>query len=83
MPAFYFSWREWKEDADLLKQYIGKYSEPDEAVASEEYKIHREVMFHDYISRKQLTLTYTSMQYDISLKVGWVVSALCILMQTG
>ena len=56
MPDFYMSWRDWKEDASMLRQYIRDNGEPDEAVAPDNYKMHREVMFHDYMFKKATEL---------------------------
>ncbi len=56
MPAFYLSWREWKEDADFLKVFIREHGMPNEEQAPEGYKIRREVMFHDYMFKKATDL---------------------------
>ena len=41
MPAFYLSWREWKEEAGSLKKYIKEHGVPSEDQAPEGYKICR------------------------------------------
>lgn len=47
-------WREWNENADWLQQYIEENGEPAENQAPDEYKIQREVLFHDYMFRNKL-----------------------------
>lgn len=56
MPDFYLSWREWKEDARHLEEYIKKKGVPNEEQAPEGYKISREIMFHDYMFKKATDL---------------------------
>jgi hypothetical protein len=49
------SWREWDEDADWVQKYISNHGVPSEEEASDEYKIHREITFHDFMFRKQMS----------------------------
>lgn len=56
MPDFYLSWREWKEDARNLSDYIKENGIPTEEQAPEGYKISREIMFHDYMFKKATDL---------------------------
>jgi very-short-patch-repair endonuclease len=52
-PALPLGWREWKEDAEWLKEYIKKRGVPNERNASEQYRMRREVLFHDFMFRNQ------------------------------
>lgn len=71
MPAFYLSWREWKEDAGILKKYIKDHGIPIEEYAPEDYKMRREIMFHDYMFKKatELNISISSIKHIIK---SWI-----------
>lgn len=71
MPAFYMSWREWKEDAQNLADYIKVNGIPSEDQAPEGYKICREIMFHDYMFKKatELNISIDAVQHII---ISWI-----------
>lgn len=50
-PSFGMSWKEWHYEARDLNDFIQKNGEPKENEATHNYKIKREVMFHDYMFR--------------------------------
>lgn len=50
-PDFNMSWKEWHHEIPEIQKYIQKNGEPDEKTASHNYKIRREVLFHDYMFR--------------------------------
>lgn len=58
-PDYNMSWKEWHHDAKYLQDYIQKNGEPIEEKASHNYKIKREVIFHDYMFRNSSHQTLT------------------------
>ena len=48
-PDFVDSWREWNTNARYVADYHKNNGIPDEAVAPEEYRLNREILFHDYM----------------------------------
>ena len=48
-PDFAASWREWNTNASYLFEYHKKYGIPNENETFDEYKINREITFHDYM----------------------------------
>lgn len=77
MPAFYLSWREWKEEAGSLKKYIKEHGVPSEDQAPEGYKISREIMFHDYMFKKatELNISINAVKHIIK---SWI-SRFCFM----
>ena len=77
MPAFYLSWREWKEEAGSLKKYIKEHGVPSEDQAPEGYKICREIMFHDYMFKKatELIISINAVKHIIK---SWI-SRFCFM----
>lgn len=49
IPDFASSWREWNTNAQLIKDYQAVNGTPNEADAPEDYRINREILFHDYM----------------------------------
>jgi len=45
------SWREWNTHAHWLTDYIKTNGQPDEQNITHEYRINREILFHDYMLR--------------------------------
>ena len=68
IPDFYLSWREWDEDADFIQGFINEKGEPEESSASDSYKIHREIMFHDYMFKQatNLVISLEAVRYVIT-----------------
>lgn len=48
-PDFAASWREWNSNAEILRNYQKVYGVPIEADAPEDYRMNREVLFHDFM----------------------------------
>ncbi|MCX5817361.1 MAG: DUF559 domain-containing protein [Proteobacteria bacterium] len=65
LPA---GWREWNENADWLQKYISQKGTPSEDRAPNEYKINREIMFHDYMFRNQsgAKITFQTLSFVLS-----------------
>jgi len=66
-PDYNASWREWDEDAKIVKDYIIENGIPEEAEAPHHYKIHREVMFHDFMFRNSYfqKLNFTKIEFVV------------------
>lgn len=49
-PDFELSWREWNTNLDYIKDFHTRLGGiPDEEMATEDYRINREILFHDYM----------------------------------
>lgn len=71
VPGFYMSWREWWEDANIISDYIKENGEPNELQAVDGYKMHREIMFHDYMFKKATDLKI-SIEVVRQIIINWV-----------
>lgn len=52
MVALNMGWKDWWEERNYMVEFHKKYGEPTEDQGSDEYKYHREILFHDYMFRK-------------------------------
>lgn len=70
-PEFAASWREWNTNADFLQDYHQKFGIPNEDVATEEYKLNREITFHDYMFNTNRHISITKQSVDFVVK-NWL-----------
>lgn len=68
LPA---GWREWNEDARWLTEHIATHGMPSEDDASDDYKMFRERMFHDYMFRNKQTSTISYEMLEFAVK-NWI-----------
>lgn len=66
-PDFAASWREWNTNLEFVHDYQQKYGVPDENTAPEEYKLNREIVFHDYMlsSHRHKTLLLEKLEFAV------------------
>jgi len=66
-PDFAASWREWNTNADFLIEHHKKYGIPDESTISEDYRLNREITFHDYMfcSNRHRKISIKSLEFVV------------------
>lgn len=68
-PDFVASWREWNTNAQLVKEYHTQNGGiPDELVATDDYKINREILFHDFMfaSQRRESISIKAIEFVVS-----------------
>lgn len=59
-------WREWNENARFINDYISANGLPDEENVPDNYKINREILFHDYMFRNSIaSISYEKISFVI------------------
>lgn len=67
-PDFAASWREWNTNAKFIADFHALNGVPDEATLTEDYRLNRELLFHDYMfcQKRSNLITYDAITYVVS-----------------
>lgn len=57
---YYLGWREWWEEAGYIKKHIATHGYPDEANVPPNFRLWREVMFHDFMFKARSGATISA-----------------------